>query len=185
MVTQKTDEVAEQEEVLEFARYGGPGTIMYPSPRPTDVRDLSLPAMRWVQVDPAYRFSGVFARDKKNKVFETVKSGASPDDLDLSIDPQFENLISTDQRELIRTIVLSIQDPFPPEWRSAIEIANLLSDTGTGISPNVAVTLDYLRTRHRPFLLALQGVEKRYQKRKFLLGMVKKQLDRIEALPGK
>ena len=80
MVTQKTDEVAEQEEVLEFARYGGPGTIMYPSPRPTDVRDLSLPAMRWVQVDPAYRFSGVFARDKKNKVFETVKSGASPDD---------------------------------------------------------------------------------------------------------
>lgn len=177
--------VDEEMELLEFVRYPGPGTILYPSPRPGEAKDMALPAMIWVQVDPAYRYSGIFARDRKNGVFEYVKAESTPNNLDLSIDPQWDGALSADQRELLRCIVLSTRDPIPTEYVQALEISKLVNDAGQATSENVTVTVNYLRTRQRPFLMALLDVEGRYQKRPELMKLLRKQIARIETLPGK
>lgn len=181
----KTDVIEEQQEMLEFARFAGPGTLCYPSPRPSEAKDLTLPAMKWIQIDPAYRTSGIFARDKKNKVFESIMATSSPDDLDLTIDPQWDRHLTQDQREFLRTIVLSPEDPIRTEYATALEISKLVNDAGQATSENVTVTVNYLRTRQRPFLMALLDVEGRHQKRGSLMKLLKKQIDRIESLPGK
>lgn len=176
---------ATQEIVLEFARFAGPGAMVYPSPRPDEAKDLVMPAMKWVQVDPAFRYSGTYARDKKAGVFESLQADSTPTDVDLAIGAQWEYVLGPDQRELIRSIVLSFDDPLPDHFRKALEITRLLDDSGLPVSEHVTVTLDYVRTRHRPFLMALREVEERHQKRPSLLKIIKKQLDRIESLPGK
>lgn len=172
------------DEELEFARYSGPGTQVYPSPRP-EVRDLVLPPMIWVQVDPVFKNSGTFVRDRKAGVFEHIKAAGSPADLDLSIPDNLNASLDPGQRELVRIIVLTPIDPLTPEFVDAISIASHI-DSGTGFSKKDSnVTTAYLREHHRPFLMALQVVEKRHQQRKSVLDLVAKQLDLISALPGK
>lgn len=176
------DEV--EDEMLEFARFSGPGTQIYPSPRP-EVRDLVLPPMVWVQVDPVFRHSGTFVRDRKAKIFEHIKATGSPLDLDLSIPPSLDAALDPAQRELVRMIVLSPDDVMKTEYVDALSIATHI-DSATGFSrKDSSVTVAYLREHHRPFLMALQAVEKRHKKRKSVLGVVSKQLDLIAALPGK
>lgn len=170
-------------ELLEFARFTGPGTRMYPSPKPGEVKDLVLPPMKWVQVDPVYLRNGVFMRDRNNKTFVMVQGTASPEDLDLSIPEEIDRSLSADQRELVREITLPLAKEIKPEHRYALEMANLVGETGIP-QANASVTVEYLRTRQRPLLMAVADVEKRYQKRKALLALITTQLARIAKMPG-
>jgi hypothetical protein len=176
----KEAEVAE--ELMEFARYAGPGTRMYPSPK-ADVPSLILVPMKWIQVDPAYNRRGDFARDKKNGIFETVRVSSPPDDVDLTIPENLDKSLNSSQREFVRSIVLSTDQVLRPEFKSAIEVANNVDDNGLPRA-NSNVTVAYLRESHRPFLIAIQTIETRYQKRKAILDLVKKHLVRISKLPG-
>lgn len=176
--------IPENEELLEFARFSGPGTQIYPSPRP-EVRDLVLPPMVWVQVDPVFRHSGTFARDRKVGVFECIKAGGSPDDIDLKIPSNFETSLDPAQKEFIKIIVLGSEKELGPETTDALSIASHI-DASTGFPRKDSnVTVAYLREHHRPFLMALQVLEKRHRKRKSVLNLIAKQLDLITALPGK
>lgn len=174
----------EEDETLEFARFSGPGTQIYPSPRP-EVRDLVLPPMVWVQVDPVFKHSGTFVRDRKAGVFEHIRAVGSPLDLDLSILPNLEAVLDPGQKELIRIIALSPDKELKQEMVDAISIATHI-DSATGFARKDSnVTVAYLREHHRPFLMALQDLEKRHQKRKNVLSLVAKQIDLISTLPGK
>lgn len=173
-----------EDEMLEFARFAGPGTQIYPSPRP-EVRDLVLPPMLWVQVDPVFRHSGTFVRDRKAGVFEHTKAVGSPLDLDLSIPDSLDAVLDPAQREMVRTIVLNSDQVLKTEYVDALSIASHI-DSATGFSrKDSSVTVAYLREHHRPFLMALQAVEKKHKKRKSVLAIVAKQLDLIAGLPGK
>ncbi len=173
-----------EEEMLEFARFSGPGTQIYPSPRP-EVRDLVLPPMVWVQVDPVFKHSGTFVRDRKSGVFECIKAVGSPEDIDLSIPDSFLSSLDPAQKELVKIIVLSSEKELGMEEIDALSIASHI-DASTGFSRKDSnVTVAYLREHHRPFLMALQVLEKRHKKRKSVLNLVAKQLDLIAALPGK
>jgi hypothetical protein len=169
--------------LLEFARFTGPGTRMYRSPKPGEVDDLALPPMRWVQIDPQYARSGTFMRDKKNKVFQVIKADSTPEDIDLTVPGDIDVDLDPAQRELIRIITLTVSKTIKPEFISAISIANLVGPAGIPQS-NSSVTVDYLKNRHRPFLMGLEAVELRFQKRKELLTLVKAQLAKIGKLPG-
>jgi hypothetical protein len=163
-----------------FARYPGPGTRMYPSPAPRDdVPDLTLPAMRWIEIHPAFAKSAGFARDKTANVFEWAEGTVQPADIDFSTPED----LTPQQRELVRLIVLDTGELLP-QYVSAISIANQVGGDGRPLGQNVAVTVAYLKSTHAPFLRALAEVEGRYQKREKLLEIIGKQLARIEHLPG-
>ena len=86
------------------ARYPGPGTRMYPSPRPRDdVPDLTLPPMKWAEVHPAYAQSATFGRDKTESVFGVGREATvQPADIDFSLPDD----LTPERKALIRSIVL-------------------------------------------------------------------------------
>lgn len=170
---------------LEFARFAGPGTRMYRSPKPGEVDDLVLPALKWVQVDPLYSRSGTYVRDRNKKLFEIQMAEAIPDDLDLDIPEDLDSKLSTVQREMARQIALTPSEELKPEFRSALAVAELMPETGIPSSnAHEKFTVSYLRETHRPFLMAVAELEKRYQKRKTVLALIRKQLDHIGRLPA-
>jgi len=176
--------IEEQDEMLEFARFPGPGTQIYPSPRP-EVRDLVMPPMVWVQVDPVFRNSGTFVRDRKAQVFEHIKADAAPVNIDLVISPDLDQVLDPAQKELARVIVLAPGETLKQEYVDAISIATHI-DNSTGFPrKDSLVTQAYLRENHRPFLMAIQQLEGRYRRRKAVLDLLQEQLGRIAVLPGK
>lgn len=165
---------------LGYALVEGVGTMVIPSPRPNEVGDLVLEPFKWAYVDPLYVNSPVFRRYKDKKAFVYQESEDTPEDPDLNIKSEYEKDLDPLQKVLVRHIVtLDLSDQF----KENISLANLVNDSGIP-TKNSKVTVTYLLERHRPFLLAIQDLEGRHRKRKVLLNLIKKQLDRIAGLPS-
>lgn len=174
----------EAQELLEFARFTGPGTRLYRSPKPDEVEDIALPPMKWVQIDPIYKRSGTFQRDRRNKLFEVLEATGAPDDIDFSIPDSLFDRLDAGQREMVRMITISVEKTPKPEYLAAVSLSDMV-DGETGLPrANTWVTVEYLKNNHRLFLMALEAVEKRFQKRKTLLSLIAKNLARIGKLPG-
>lgn len=163
-----------------YAFVSGAGVMVIPSPRPNEVKDLILEPFRWSYVDPLFMNSPVFRRYRDNGAFEFQELEETPLDPDYTIKPEFERELDAAQRVFVKQVVtLDMSDQF----KDIISIANLVSDAGIP-QRNSKVTTTYLRERHRPMLLAIDDLEKRHRKRKTVLNLVKKQLDRIAGLPS-
>lgn len=165
-----------------FVKNTGPGTRMYRSPKP-GVDDLVLSPHKWVQVDPAYEISSPFVRDEKKKVFESIKAETPPEDPNLEIPSDIAAQLDPGQIALVNEICLGAHE-LAPQFKDAIEVSKHISDSGIPGKGRERITVSYLREHHRPFLMAILDLEQRHQKRRFLIVIVKKQLERIASLPG-
>lgn len=165
---------------LGYALVEGVGAMIIPSPRPNEVRDLVLEPFRWVHVDPVYLNSPVFRRYKDQGAFKYQELDETPIDPDFTIPPEFDKDLEPHQKVFVRHMVtMDLNDQF----RDIINLANLVNESGIP-QKNARVTVAYLRERHRPMLMAIQELEKRHRKRKPVLTLIKKQLDRIAGLPS-
>ena len=165
---------------LGYALVEGVGVMVIPSPRPNEVKDLVLEPFKWAYVDPLFLNSPVFRRYRDQGTFEYKESEETPEDLDLTIKPDYDKDLDPLQRVFVRHVVtLDMNDQF----RDNISLANLVNESGIP-QKNSRVTVSYLREHHRPMLLAIEDLEKRHRKRRPVLALVKKQLERIAQLPS-
>lgn len=165
---------------LGYALVDGVGVMVIPSPRPNEVQDLVLYPFRWSYVDPLYINSPVFRRYKDLGSFAYQEAEETPEDPDLNIKAEYEKDLDPAQRVFVRHVVTLEMNN---QMKEMISIANLVNDSGIP-QKNSKVTVSYLRERHRPMLLAIQDLEQRHQKRRSILNLLKKQLDRIAGLPS-
>ena len=164
-----------------YALVVGVGTRIIPSPRPSEVQDLILAPFKWSHVDPLYKNSPHFRRGLKSKVFEYVEATEPPEDIDLSLNPDYDKDLDDAQRQFARHVC--ILDEVTEQMKKNLMLADQVNENG--IAPKESkVTVAYLRERHRPMLLAIQDLEKRFKNRKPLLALLKKQLERIARLPS-
>lgn len=165
---------------LGYAMTNGAGVTVIPSPRPNEVRDLVMEPRRWAYVDPIYIDSPVFRRYQKQGVFEYIESEETPDDPDYTIPEELERALFPDQRQFVIQVVT--QD-LTDQMAEIIKLADHINDSGIARKDSKVTTV-YLRERHRPMLLAIETIERRHKKRKPVLALIKKQLDRINRLPS-
>lgn len=165
---------------LGYAIVEGVGTMVIPSPRPQEVGDLVLEPNRWKHVDPVFLNSPIFRRYKDQGAFEYQELETTPVDPDYSIAPEQDSELEPHQRVFVQQVVTLDMNP---QFQDIINLGNQVSDNGIPLR-NSRVTVTYLREKHRPMLLAIQELEKRHRKRKSVLSLIKKQLDRIAGLPS-
>lgn len=166
-----------------FVRNPGPGTRIYRSPSP-DVDDLALPPLKWISVDPVFKKSVPFVRDSGKKLFETLETDTPPEDINLDIPDDLLNQLDPGQVELVKAITLVPEKTIRKEHQEAVEVAKHTSDSGIPAKGYERITPAYLREHHRPFLMAILNLEQKHQKRRAVISLVKKQLERIANLPG-
>jgi len=162
-----------------LAQASGAGTVIFGSPRPSDLPDLvvgpwqPVPVTRdWLEVPHFVRAMG----DGRIKLWESNTIPPEPDDKLLA---KFERELEHNQKQLAYRIV---REDLSEPILSAINVGDLLNDSGIPRRNAERITVGFLKDSHRPFLEATLELEKRLRNRPEVVSELKKALERIEAL---
>lgn len=175
----------EAPQTFEFVRLvdGTRGVRMYPAPKGSNEDDLVLRPGAWVHVPADFARSLAFVRDRKLKIFETLRAAAPPASVDMA---PSDGGLDPAQRELARQVVLEPGSDLAEPFRSAVALADLLLPNGRPARSGVSETLtpEFLKDKHARFLAALAELERRHRARPKVLRLIADQQKKIERLPG-
>src|SRR3990167_779159 len=160
------------------------GTLIYRSPRPTEFEDLIVKPGYPVSVDEAWLKVAHFHRDVQAGKVSLRRVDVIPLPTPLEVAPEYDSQLDAAQKHLAVTICTMplVEGEVSEQFKAAIHIGELLSDSGLPKTRNVKVTADYMTSHHLPFLQALLELEGRFQKRKIVVREVKKAIARIQEL---
>ena len=126
----------------------------------------------WLEIPHFIRAMG----DGRIKLWESDSIPAEPDNKLLA---KFEKELDHHQRQLAYRIT---REDMTPQISAAINVGDLLNDSGIPRRNAERITVTFLKVNHQPFLEATLELERRCKNRPEVVAELKKALERIEAL---
>ena len=152
----------------------------WPSPQPGKIPDLVLQPWQAQVLDHAWLESPLLIESFQAGRVQLEFSTSLPRRGEPQLSLELTANLTTDEIGFAREVC---RMPLSQQFLQAITLADTLSENGLPGPQTGRVTRSYLKLQHRQILLAIQELERRFQKRQDLLDILAAQIAKIDALP--
>jgi len=151
----------------------------WPSPQPGKLKDLVLHPWQPVVLDHAWLESTALVDDFQAGKVKLEFSTVIPRRGEPQLSEDLTANMSADEKGFCREVC---RMPLSKQFVDALTLADTLSENGLPGPSTGRVTRSYLKLQHRQLLVAIQELERRFQKRDDLLQLLADQIAKIDSL---
>lgn len=162
--------------VASLERYPNRG---WNSPQPGKLRDLVLHPWQPQILDQGWLESSALIEDFQNGLVKLEFSTVIPRRGEPQLNEDLIGNLTSDEQGFCREVC---RLPLSQQFLQAITLADTISENGLPGPQTGRVTRSYLKLQHRQLLIAIQDLERRFQKRADLLEILAAQIAKIDAL---